>query len=241
MAALSLTGCGTLIPKRVELFQDKVKEFPEHAEYAKELQRQLVQRLQARSTQTVQAALLSNAGPNVLVPAKEVQELARAEAAFVGPPEKRASETTSSGLLARKLETSVARFNQDIEDFRVNNNENAGKKIEGTGLIRVPYLLWIGGIAALLFVAYFVGKIMLSIAAVAHPGAALGLNVVNAASGVVTKGFSQLVKGGENFKDWIADEIQDVGLRQKILDAFRVKHEQAQDDEVQNTVRAITK
>ncbi len=239
LLVLALTGCGTLMPKRVELFQDKVQPFPEQKEYALELQRQLVQRIQEKSNETVVAAAQEQVSTNVITPAKEVVRLANAEAAVVGPPLKPA--VVPSEVLAVKVETSVAKLERKIDEFKKEVNVNAGKKIEDTGLVKVPYFYWIGGIILLVVVVFFVGKLLLSAAAVANPGAAIGLNVVNAASSLVAKGFSQLVKGGEDFKDWVSKEIQDAGLKQKILDAFKIAQMKNQDTDVQSTVQAITK
>lgn len=239
LMVLALTGCGTLMPKRVELFQDKVQPFPEQKEYAFELQRQLVQRIQQKSNDTVVAAVAEQASTNVVAPAKEVARMADAQAIFVGPPAKPA--TVQSEVLAVKVETAVAKLDRKIDEFKKESNANAGKKIEDTGLVRVPYFYWIGGVILVVAIIFFVGKLLLSAAAVANPGAAIGLNVVNAASSLVAKGFSQLVKGGEDFKDWVSKEVQDTGLKQKILDAFKTAQMKNQDTDVQSTVQAITK
>ena len=128
-----------------------------------------------------------------------------------------------------------------MEKFDKANDAVEGKKIEGTGLVRVPYLLWIGGFLVGLVVLFFVGKLALTAFAVTNPGASVGLNVVNAAESVLVKGFSQVVQGGENFKSWVESEITDSGLKTKILAAFQSEQQKAQDQSVQNTVAAITK
>jgi hypothetical protein len=168
-----------------------------------------------------------------------VERLATAEAALVGPPEKPA--TISSEALAVKLETAVAKLDTRIEEFKKDNNENSGKKIEGTGVFQFSYIGWVGGILAILFVLFFVGKLLLSAAAMVNPGAAVGLNVVNGIGAIASKGFSQLVKGGEEFKTWVEKEVQDTGLKEKILDGFRTAQMRAQDQDVQNVVMAVTK
>ncbi len=239
LMALALVGCGTLIPKKVELFQDKVKPFPEPTSQARELQRQAAHRAMETSLLTVQAAALEDASTNVVAPAVETQRLTEAVAVSLGPPVKPAVVTSET--LATKLETAVAKYNTRVEDFKQDNNVNSGKKIEDTGLIKVPYFLWTGGILLAVMVLFFVGKLVLSAFAMVNPGAAVGLNVVNAAQSVVTKGFSQLVKGGEDFKGWVKQEVEDTKLRDKILDAFRVAHQQAQDGDVQGTIKAVTK
>jgi hypothetical protein len=239
LVAFGLTGCSTLIPKKVELFQDKVKQYPEYSDYARQLEKQLAQRLQQKTAQTVEAALVTRASTNVVVPAKEAERLAIANAVIVGPPEKPA--TITSEALAVKVESKAGKLDSKIEDFKAGNNENEGKKIEGTGLFQVSYFAWVGGILALVAILYFVGKLALNIAAMAHPGAAIGLNVVNGIGAIASKGFSQLIKGGENFKNWVRKEIPDDAVQEKILAAFRAAQERAQDNDVQDTVRAVTK
>ena len=240
-AALLLAGCGSLVPKKVEFFQDKVRQFPEQSEKLLELERQAIYRAVEKNAQTVLAAVAEGASTNVVRPAQEAQVLTEAVAVVVGPPESPASAYVSSENLAVKLESQVAKFNGKVDDFKKTSNENVGKKIEGTGLIQVSYFYWVGGIAGVLLLVFIAVKIALSVLAMANPGAAIGLNVVNAAQSVVTKGFSQLVKGGEEFKGWVDKEVQDAGLKQKILDAFRTSHVQSQDHDVQNVVSALTK
>jgi hypothetical protein len=239
LLAFGLAGCGTLIPEKVELFQDKVKQYPEYSEYARQLEKQLAQRLQQKTAQTVEAALETKASTNVVVPAREAERLAIANAVVVGPPEKPA--TMPSENLAVKVESTAGKLDSKIDSFKEGNDENAGKKIEGTGIFQVPYFAWIGGIMALLALLYFAGKIALNVAAMVNPGAAVGLNVVNGLSAVAGKGFSQLIKGGENFKEWVTQEIKDADIQKKVLDAFRTAQERAQDSDVQNAVIAVTK
>jgi hypothetical protein len=156
-----------------------------------------------------------------------------------GPPEK--IPVITSDELADKVTTAVGAYNQKVDKFAKQDDKNAGKKIEGTGLIQVPYVLWADGAVVLVVVIYFVGKTVLTGAAVANPGAAVGLNVVNAAQSVLAAGFSQVVKGGEDFKAWVTKEVSDSGLQAKILDAFQSSHMKAQDQQVQNVVAAMTK
>lgn len=236
---LGLAGCGTLIPKKVELFQDKVKQYPEYSEYARQLEKQLAQRLQQKTAQTVEAALETQASTNVVVPAREAERLAIANAVVVGPPEKPA--TIPSEALAVKVESTAGKLDSKIDDFKKGNNENEGKKIEGTGIFQVPYFAWVGGIMALVALLYFAGKIALNVAAMVNPGAAVGLGVVNGLGAIAGKGFAQVIKGGENFKKWVTAEIKDADIQKKVLDAFRVEQERAQDSDVKNAVVSVTR
>lgn len=238
IGVIALSGCGTLVPKQVEFFQDKVEKFPEPSPALREIQKQAVYRAMEVAAKTSEAANAENASTNVTVPAQETRVITEAVAVSMGPPLKPA--VVSTPVLATKLETAVAKQDAKVEEFKQENNANAGKKIEGTGLVKIPYLWWIGGIIGVGLVVFFVGKLALTAFATANPVAAVGLNVVNAAQSVVTKGFAQLVKGGEDFKGWVEKEVQDAGLQEKILAAFRTTHKQAQDSDVQGTIRAMT-
>lgn len=239
LAAVMLAGCSTLIPKKVELFQDKVKSFPEPSFSELEPQRQAALMAHEKAVQVVDAALAEQSSTNVVRPARQVERLTGAMTVAAGPPKKPA--TVEPEALASQVLSGVNAQNKRVEDFKKQNDENAGKKIEGTGLIQVSYIWWVGGIAALVFVLFTGAKLVLTILSAANPAASIGLNVMNAAQSVVTKGFSQLVQGGENFKDWVNKEIQDEGLRDKILKAFQSQHKQAQDSDVQRTVENITR
>lgn len=239
LIAALLTGCSTLVPKKVEFFQDKVHVMPVETDYSKQLEKQLVQRLQQETAKTVVAAVAEKSSTNILDPAQAAARLALAESLVVGPPE--TPSTLPYGALAAKLETTAAKLDTKIEEFRKANDENQGKKIEGTGWFQVSYLGWVGGILALILLLFFVGKLALTVLAAANPGAALGLNVVNGIGSLATKGFSQLVKGGEEFKDWVKKEVTDGALQQKILDNFRTAQKAAQDQDVQNAILALTK
>jgi hypothetical protein len=238
--AVLLTGCGSMIPKKVEFFQDTVAKYPEPSPALREQMRQAVYRAHDKAAVTVRAAVAENASTNVIAPAKEVERLTESVSFSLGPPEDPPMRGVTSEAIAFKLERSVAKLNEKIEDFKTDNNVNTGKKIEGTGLVQISYVWYVGGILAAICLLFIAGKIALTLFAAANPAAAVGLGVVNVAQAVVTKGFSQLIKGGENFKNWVEKEVSDPAVKQKVLEAFRATHKQAQDFDVQSTVRAVT-
>lgn len=233
-----LAGCGTLMPKKVELFQDKVKAFPEPSPALREVQREVLHRAMETSEKTVRAAIAEGASTNVVKPAVETEQLVEAVSFSLGPPE--SPSTLSSESLVTKLESKVAKHNVAVEKFKEQNSENEGKKIEGTGLVQVSYFAWIGGILLAVLVLFFLAKILLSGLAMANPVASLGLIGVNATQNTVVRGLVQIARGGEKFKDWVVSEIKDSDLKQKILDAFQSAQVRSQDQDVQNTVKALT-
>lgn len=236
--SLSFSGC-SLIPKRVEFFQDKVQKFPEPPPAQTELQRQAAQRATEKAREALEAALYYHTPTEVTAPAKETEVLTDAVAESVGPPLH--PSTDDSSTLATGLRSARAKLSREIDDFKEGNDKNAGKKIEGTGLFSVPYFVWAGGFVALIVGGYFVLKLALSAGAAVNPGAAVGLGALNVASSVVSKGFHQIVQGGEQFKDWVETEISDTGVKEKILKAFAHSHVSNQDQDVQAVVKQITK
>jgi len=243
--ALALTGClGTLVPKKVELFQDKVKAFPEQSDKLRELERQAIYQSHEKATETVVAALKENASTNVVLPARDTAKLTQAAMVAAGPPEKLPKPDDVTNLVA-SVEQGVGKYNLKVEKFAKTSDENVGKKIEGTGLIQVPYFLWLGGAIVVAFIVYLAlkaAKTALSGAALVNPGAAVGLGVLNVAQSVASKAVTQVVKGGEDFKDWVKKEFTgDQSLQNKILDAFKVAHQTNQDQDVQAVVTTLTK
>lgn len=243
---LMSNGCGSLLPKKVEFFQDKVKVVPEQTEAQKETERQVALRAKEKAAQVVTVALSEGVSTNLLDPAGETMKLTASVSESLGPPKTPSTATTDA--LVQKSQTQLARLNENLDKYRKTEDKDAGKKIEGTGKVQIPYFEWIAIVGAALFIVYEIGKMIfnggklaLTAAASTNPGAAVGLNVVNVAQSVVQKGFSQLVKGGEDFKDWVEKEITDTGLKAKILDAFQTSHMKSQDSDVQNAVTAITK
>jgi len=241
LLAVAVAGCSSLVPKRVEFFQDRVEKFPEQPTKLVELERQAIYRAHESAKETVVAAVAENASTNVVTPAKATEQLTEAVAVALGPPVSPASKTEPAERLAVKLETAVAKFERKVEDFKKDSDENVGKKIEGTGIIQVGYFYWVGGIVLALVVLFTLGKLALTVAATMNPGAAIGLNVLKGAGAIAAKGFAQVIKGGEEFKKWVGKEISDLGLRDKILNEFQSHQMKAQDEDVQNVVQVLTK
>jgi PBP1b-binding outer membrane lipoprotein LpoB len=235
---LLLTGC-SLIPKKVELFQDKVHRFPTPSAKQVELQRETAQRAADSAAQTLHSALVEGATTNVVASATDTEKLTVAIAESVGAPEKTNGKTTDN--LIQSLRAQEAKTDGKIDAFIKKNDENANKKIEGTGLVQVPYFAWTGGILVVLLVGWYILRTVAGAAALANPGAAVGVGALNVAGNVVSKGFQQLVKGGEAFKDWVGKEISDPILKQKIVDTFNTLHKTAQDADVKTVVDHLIK
>lgn len=236
---IGLTGCGTLFPKPVEFFQDKVQKYPEPSSHDRELQRRAAQRAEEKAKQVVVAAVAANVSPSVLEPAKDTARLTEVVSQSLGPPVIPASVGQSSEDLAKELRTAIAKFNRRLDEFKMDNNENAGKKIEGTGLFSVPYFVWIGLVALLVVGGWLVLRTIVSVAAAGSPPVAIGLKAAQVGGRVLSRGFSQLVKGGEDFKSLIEKNFEDADTKKKILAAFMDSHKQAQDADVRTVIEKL--
>lgn len=234
-----LCGCGTLIPKKVELFQDKVKSVPEAKASERELQRQAAFRARQVSLET--AILLRDekgpVGEKASRGAAEAALLTEAVSESLGPPLKPSKEPSLE--IAARLYRAIARLNERMDEFKRGNDENVGKKIEGTGLIQVPYVLWAGGFVVALFLGYVLLKIAVGVVSAMNPGVSLGMNAVQFGARGLSKAFSQVVKGGQEFKKALDTKIEDPALRQQIVDLFVDAQKQAQDEDAKMAIKHL--
>jgi hypothetical protein len=249
LSTVLLTGCSTLLPKQVEFFQKKVQAVPEATSREKETQKEAAALAAKQSEQTLLAAVKENASTNVVKPAGDAMVLSRSVSTSLGPPVKPWAGDVDS--LARKLDTSVAALDRRLDNFREDQSEVVGKKIEGTGLFQVPYLVWLG----IVFVFVFVGLLVfgflwtvLKMYATTNPPLAIGLNAAQAAASTVRKGFTQAVVAGEEFKKKVLDATKGAAgsvsfsdeQATAVLDWFRTAHQKNQDHDVQELVKGLT-
>lgn len=229
-----LSGC-SLIPKSVEFGQDKVKKFPAHSSAQFESERQAVKLAGEKARQAELEATLD--GSAAAQPAGESAQLSEAVGRSIGPPASPWKAEISA--LSQKLDTQTAKYNAALAKFKTGNDENAGKKIEGTGFLQIPYFLYIGIILLVAYIAWMLLKTFANVAGAANPGVAVGLKVAQVGGKVLSRGFSQLIKGGQDFKDKIEEEIEDPALKEKILEHFRAAHQTNQDSDVQNLIQKL--
>jgi hypothetical protein len=240
---VGLTGCGTLIPKRVEFGQDKVKAVPTQTDREKETQRRAAALAAQKARETREAALTNNAPPAVTVPARDTEALTEAVSESLGPPKHDPSGDDPQALAA-ELRVAIAKLNARLDSFRDKNDENIGKKIEGTGFLQIPYFVWL----LMVVVVGFVGLILLGIGwsflkmfAMSNPPVALGVNAVAMGGKLTARAVSQLIKGGEAFKDALGGVVSDPALLERVKELFRTSHKAAQDEHLQDAVKELTK
>lgn len=234
-----LAGCGTLVPKKVELLQDKVQKFPDKTASDREIQREVAQAASRKAQELVKSVLTNAPATNILKQAEDASALLDALSTSLGPPI--SPSKSKPETLADKLESATGKFIERVTSFKETNDENAGKKIEGTGLVRVNYFVWVGGIAALGFVIFTLLKILGQVGAAANPAVGLGMNVVSMGSKTIARAFGQVVKGGRNFLKKVDEIVPDEALRDALKEAFVAEHKQAQDGDVQDAVKKLIK
>lgn len=239
--ALLTPGCGTLIPKRVEFFQDKVQKFPDESASYREAQRRAAALAEKRVQQVLENAIAEDCSTNITTKAEEARRLSGAVSDSLGNPLKPATDADATADALRKA---MAKLDQKIESFKQSNDENAGKKIEGTGLFSIPYFVWLGLVILLVFAGLIVAGLVwtaLKVYATANPPLALGLNAVQAGGNFAKKALTQLIKGGEEFKDAVKREVTDPAVLAKVNQLFNIHQRMSQDGDVQIVVKELTK
>lgn len=236
LAASLLVGCGSLIPKRVELFQDKVKLVPEKNARQKEAERQAVALAETKAREAEKIARKD--GSTAAEPAAEAADLSAAALLSLGPPKELWQDSTDK--LVARLFRETAKLGERMDDFKKDNNENAGKKIEGSGLFQIPYFVWLAGVSIFVFVVAIVAWTVLKVFAISNPPLALGLGAARLGARTTSKALTEVLRGGEAFKDRIKKEISDADLQKKILEVFRVEHERSQSTDVQQITQHLT-
>lgn len=240
LSVLLLTGCGTLIPKQVEFFQDKVHKVPAPTQAQKELQREAAQKANEKASDTLHAALAEGSSTNVTAPALETEKLTGAVSESLGAPAK-PTVNKDTDKLVNDLRAQIASLEKKMDAFTAENNKDSGKKIEGTGWLQIPYFVYVGLIALVLLIAWHLAKTLLTALSAANPGALVGVGAMNVTGAMAGKAVTQVVNGGKNFLAWVEKEVSDSGLKQKITDAFIASHKEAQDKDVQAVVNPLTK
>lgn len=169
VSAFLLSGCA-LIPKRVELFQKKVKSFPEPSAKLVEVQKAAALKAKEAARATFEDALKENSSPVLRADARDSAVLTDAVSTSLGPPVK-ASQATSDEL-ANELRAQIAKLQLRIDSFEAQNQKLEGKKIEGTGLLQIPYFAYLAVVILILIIVWHLLHAVvtgLQVAGVANP------------------------------------------------------------------------
>lgn len=233
-----LAGCSSFLPKRVELFQDKVERVPTPTLREKETQKQAAALAAEKAAEALQAALLEGSSPAVVDPAEDASILTLSLTKSLGPPLDPWDREVE--VLARKLLEEVADLNRRLDKFAEDQRENEGKKIEGSGVFQVPYFVWLGGAGLFVVILIFVGGIVLKVASISNPAVAVGTRIASMGASRLARGFGQVVEAGEGFKDEIKSRF-DEAQATVIKEIYRKHQERVQDNDVQAAIRELTK
>lgn len=236
-AAVLVAGCN-LMPKPVEIGQQKVRAVPAKSSQAVEAERQAAQLITQRTSEARDAVLLSGA-TNALPPLTDARDAALGLSYSLGAP-LRPWESSGAELSAR-LGYLEAKLDRALSQYRVDVAPNVGKKIEGTGLLQIPYFLWLALVAGGLFLVWT----GIQIVGAVYPPVGLGVRGLSAAGRIggrtAARAFEQVVRGGEAFKDALDRSDLDDRVKASVLDMLRRHQMGSQDEQVQVLVRDLTR
>jgi hypothetical protein len=234
---LAVGGCSLLLPKKVELGQDKVEKFPVATFAQKEVVKQAVARATVEAREAEKIAIMDSSLASI--PAGNAASLTEAVGRSLGPPAEPWKAEVS--LLAEKVDRLTSKFDKTVEKFAVENDKNQGKKIEGTGWFQMNYFGFIGIGLVVLWLLFIVAKVALGMVSAANPAVGLGLNVVGrVGSAAVSKGFSEIIRGGENFKNAVKTKLEPA-VAEKVLELFQNHHRMEQSPDTQKIVETLTR
>jgi len=238
---LALSGCSILLPGKKEFFQKEVPVYPAQSFKELEALRQAAFVAKESAAETLLAARSEGASLAVVGPARDAAVLTDAVSAGVGPSLKPA--TGGADTLAGAALRATAEHNRDLDKLRDELRPLEGKDVEGTGRIQVGYVAMLSGVLLVGFFAFIVLKAIVSVAAAANPAVAVGSGAVSGilkvGGKVVTKGFAQMLKGGERFKTAIEEQLEPE-VAKVVKSIFRRSHEGEQDEDVQVAIKAAT-
>ena len=231
---LIFNGC-SLIPKRIEFFQDKVKQVPDKTEYTQEKERQAAEFVDRKIDEVKDIAYSENSSTNIIIPLLDASIVSDALKLSLGPPIKVWDDNPE--LLAAQITKELAKLNNKIDNYRKDIQPNVGKKIENSGIISIGYFTYVGIILAFIFIIWTGLKIY----GLFNPIVGVGVNVAKVPLGVLKTGFSQLLTAGETFKRTVDEKIEDPETRVLIKELFRLSHERKQNQDIQNFIKDLTK
>ena len=214
--ALSLTlfsGCA-LWPSQVEFFQKKIQAVPVLSDAGKNRQKQA-------------AAVLADEYPT--------NNLAEALSESLGPPSR--PFTGDPDRLADSLLRDLAVLDNNIQSYAERVDPLAGKKIEGTGLIKIGYFTMLACVAGLFALLWFGVKIY----GIFNPivGTAAGV-IGRVASSTLSTAASEVVSGGEQFLHWVGTSDIPAEVKSWITSTFKVAQQTAQSPATQTLVKQLT-
>ena len=232
--ALMVTSCG-IFPKKVEFGQSKVPIFPVKTEAQGERVKQGVRLAADKVDQAYEAAIYEHVTNTVIMPLKEAKAVINPVAEALGAP--KYEWTAPATNLAKAINTDNATYDAKLETLEKKLEPLAGKKVEGTGWFQMGYFTYIALLLGLGFVVMMVMKVL----ALIYPPVSVGVNAMHVGSSLLQKGFSEVVAGGEAFKNMVEKQFEDKATQEKIVDLFTDTHKMVQSQDVQDVVKNLIK
>lgn len=234
---LLLTGCGSLIPHQVEFFQRKVHVVPTYSPAVIETQKEAAKEIDNKLQAALDAALSEHSSSNVVTPLQDAKTVSSALSTSLGPPKYQPSTApTAPQDIATTLTKDRAKLDVAIADYAKTTDKDAGKKIDGTGLIHMSYFTYIGCILLFGVLIWFAIRLY----GLFNPvvGTAAGV-VGRVSSSVVSTGFGELVSGGQQFLQWVENSSLETDVKNWVTNAFSLAHQTAQSPATQAVVNKL--
>ena len=226
-----------MFPKKVEFGQSKVPAFPEETVKQKEVQKEAAQFVYRKSEQTLSNAIQEGSSTNVVNPAAETVVVAESLTQSLGKPE---DPWKGSGqALAARLDKMDAKYDKMMLKFKDKIDDLEGKKVEGTGIIQMSYFSYLFFIFVLILVGWMGLKVVGTLSAPVGIGTSIVSGGVKGISALLGKATSEIVKGGQAFKERVDKEFEDPEIKAKINDIFVSSHKESQSTDVQNLVKQL--
>ena len=235
-------GCGTLFPKKVEFFQDKVKPVPVQTEKSKETDRQAAQYVVHKVDQAFTEAVRNDVTNSVVNPLVDAKEVAGPLSDSLGPPKK--PWEGAAVELANQVNLNLSKLNSSIQSYRSEVRENEGKKIEGSGVFQVNYFVWLLIVGGGLLIVYIIIKSVIQ-ALMISSGAGIPLSIgLKSVTGLASKnvraGFQQIMHGIEKTKDHLKNSNKTTFTKEEVLELIRDEQMKSQSPEIQKIVKELT-
>lgn len=232
---VAVGGCSMLLPKAVEFGQSKVKAVPKESPAQEEKVKQGVALAAIKAREAEKIATKDDS--EAAVPAGDAAKLAEAVGRSIGPPKE--PWVAAVQALADKIDANTANLDRKLEKFAEKNDSMAGKKVENTGWLQIPYFLWIGGLAAVGFIAWTVLKGFLTVASAANPGVAVGLGVAKVGGAAASRALGEVISGGEAFLKAAKDKLEP-SVAEKVKELFVTHQQMKQSPDTQRLIDQLT-
>ena len=229
----SLSGCSILSPGKKEFLQKEVPAYPQKQKIEEE-QRKAADFVAVKVTDAYEEGIKAGTTNSVMLPLGEAKIVAVPLAASLGRPEK--PFEGSGAELAAEMSKMSAKYEGALRKLEGKLDQLEGKDIEGTGKIQMGYFTYIAILFGIVCLLWFVLKIV----SVFNPPVALGMQAVSAGTGLLRRGFGEVIEAGEKFKDMVKKKVDDPDAQKRVLELFRQAHLETQSRDVQDVIKTLT-